>query len=115
MRSAAFQNDSRDDISIVASGVKPAARAEPAVQEQQRLIRKLADIDWRTPSKRMRWRDHGQGVSRVQQAADEQLITGAGKYYLHVALSEPVADTCPAILDEMYVDWSSMHWTNQAH
>jgi hypothetical protein len=44
MRGAAFQNDSRADIRI-ASGVKPAARAEPAVQEQQRHIRKLADID----------------------------------------------------------------------
>ena len=38
---------------LVASGVKPAARAEPAVQEEQRLVRKLADIDRRTPSKRM--------------------------------------------------------------
>jgi hypothetical protein len=45
MRGAAFQNDSRANIRIEASGLKPAARAEPAVQEQQRLIRKLADID----------------------------------------------------------------------
>ena len=45
MRSAAFQNDWGADVRTMASGVEPTARAEPAVQEQQRLIRKLADID----------------------------------------------------------------------
>ena len=52
----------------------------------------------------MRWRNHGQGVSGIEQAAEEQRIADAGKYDLHVALREPVADACPAVLDEAHLD-----------
>ena len=73
-------------------GIEPAARAEGAVQEQQRFIPKLTNIDRAKPPKRVRWRDDGQDVSRIEQAAEEQLITGAGKHDLHVALREAVAE-----------------------
>ena len=104
MRGSTFQNDWRSDIRIVTSGVEPTARAEPTLQEQQRFIRELTNIDRATPPKRMRWRDHGHCVRRIEQAAEEQLVTGAGKYNLHVALSKAVADASSAILDKVHLN-----------
>jgi hypothetical protein len=56
MQGGAFQNDWRSDIRIVTSGVEPTARAEPTLQEQQRFIRELTNIDRARPPKRMRRR-----------------------------------------------------------
>src|SRR4029077_15993928 len=74
MRGGAFQYDGWSDIRIMTSGVEPAARGESAVQEQQRFIRKLTNVDRATAPKRMRWRDHGQDVRRIEHAAEEQLV-----------------------------------------
>jgi hypothetical protein len=71
MRGATFQNDRRADIRVVTSGVEPAARAEPAVQEQQRLIRKLANIDRATPPKQ-------RGVRTLSDRMHELCTPGMG-------------------------------------
>jgi len=72
----AFQNDRRSDIRIVTSGIEPAARSRTRGAGAERFIRKLTNIDGANPPKRMRWRDDGQDVSRIEQAAEEQLIAG---------------------------------------
>ena len=54
------------DPGELAGGVEPGARSELAPQDQQLLIRKLCDLEYRAPAQAVPLRQHGQDMDRSQ-------------------------------------------------
>jgi hypothetical protein len=85
-RRTALQQNGRVNVGDIASSVEPSARAKSMLQQQQRFVRELNDIDYGAASKPVLLREYGENVDGIQRSPVEPLfVTGRHDRQVNVA------------------------------
>src|SRR5882672_6337118 len=101
--SRALQKHARPDARDAACGVEPLARAERPVEQKQRLVGQLRDVERATAAQRMLPRHHRHTMRGKERLAPETIVRD-DQGQVDIAALEAIRQPQTAVFDKMHLD-----------